>query len=359
MKHNLKMPSAIALVLQKTHTLPHAAASLLDDVARRFRLVEHKGPLLLCRNAIGATSPAPDVALVIAAAGAAADDAHWLVVDSRRRWPGCFVVVVSRALAESPTQRWRLTADGLANMVSGSPAAINDALGKIESAARGSELGGPKQLACPLCPVKLAREDDLWHHVPLYHINANKLEAQCPICKTEHRNIQRHIHYNHGPCGRGEIPRDDKAPVPELYAYALVACFRPDTGKMLLVQEHASVGYWLPGGHVDCGESLSAGAKRECLEEAGVAIKLTGILTMDYLSDPRGFVQLRVTFLAEPKSLDDCEPKTLPDFESVGAVWIDPEQVQSVPLRGREPLHAIQHMRSKKPVAPLSMLQER
>jgi hypothetical protein len=38
-----------------------------------------------------------------------------------------------------------------------------------------------------------------------------------------------------------------------LYAYALVVCRHPHTGRFLLVQEFSNSGYWLPGGRVDPG----------------------------------------------------------------------------------------------------------
>ena len=42
--------------------------------------------------------------------------------------------------------------------------------------------------------------------------------------------------------------------------------------QILLVQEFAKSGYWLPGGRVDAGEDLARAAERETLEEAGVAL---------------------------------------------------------------------------------------
>ena len=38
-------------------------------------------------------------------------------------------------------------------------------------------------------------------------------------------------------------------------------------------------GFWLPGGAVDGGESLTSAAKRETLEEAGIDIHLKGYRT--------------------------------------------------------------------------------
>ena len=54
----------------------------------------------------------------------------------------------------------------------------------------------------------------------------------------------------------------------------MVIVKRKCDGKYLLVEEFANKGYWLPGGKVDPGESLSKAAIRECKEEAGIDIKL-------------------------------------------------------------------------------------
>lgn len=51
-------------------------------------------------------------------------------------------------------------------------------------------------------------------------------------------------------------------------------------GKYLLVQEAKAKcrGKWnLPAGHLDVGESLQSGAKREIKEEAGCDVELTGV----------------------------------------------------------------------------------
>ena len=41
--------------------------------------------------------------------------------------------------------------------------------------------------------------------------------------------------------------------------------------------------YWMPGGRLNPGEGLCEGAKREALEEAGVDVKLTGVLQLEYI----------------------------------------------------------------------------
>ena len=90
-----------------------------------------------------------------------------------------------------------------------------------------------------------------------------------------------------------------------------------------MVQEPLGVGggYWLPAGRVDPGEKLTDGGIREALEEAGVYIEITRVLKVN-LSDA-----LRVTYLAKPLDGTDVTPKTVPDFESAGAVWVSASDV--------------------------------
>lgn len=54
--------------------------------------------------------------------------------------------------------------------------------------------------------------------------------------------------------------------------------------------------FWLPAGRVDRGESLREACEREALEEAGVEVRVTGILRLMVSSGT-----LRALFLAEPK----------------------------------------------------------
>ena len=44
----------------------------------------------------------------------------------------------------------------------------------------------------------------------------------------------------------------------------------PHYGKWLAVLEINAMGWWLPGGGVDRGESFEDGGRRECVEEANV-----------------------------------------------------------------------------------------
>ena len=77
--------------------------------------------------------------------------------------------------------------------------------------------------------------------------------------------------------------------------------------------------YWFPAGRVDAGETFVEAGERETLEEAGVAARVTGVLRFML----GGGIVPRVLLLAEPVD-DGAVPKSMPDFESCGALWADP-----------------------------------
>lgn len=173
-----------------------------------------------------------------------------------------------------------------------------------------SRLGqGP--YACPTCGLTGLTEDDLHEHYPLYHVNETNVTVCCPICSVtcEPRRLPFPPHlYNryritpyffppvvpqllvlpavivacdcqvqlqqypqntrppvclshpclacvcsHGPPSRRADHHSEETEGRPLYAYALVVCRHPHTGRFLLVQEFSNSGYWLPGGRVDPG----------------------------------------------------------------------------------------------------------
>ena len=78
--------------------------------------------------------------------------------------------------------------------------------------------------------------------------------------------------------------------------------------------------YWLPAGRVDAGEGFIEAGVREALEEAGVQVEITGVVTFMFHDCPR------VVLMARPIP-DDAPCKTIPDFESAGAIWVSAEDV--------------------------------
>lgn len=98
---------------------------------------------------------------------------------------------------------------------------------------------------------------------------------------------------------------------------------RPERPILLIERHNEPYGWALPGGFVDYGESVEAAARREALEEIGLAVELVeqfGTYS-DPQRDPRQHT-LSVVFLAEatgdPQAGDDAktvglfDPRSLP-----------------------------------------------
>lgn len=124
------------------------------------------------------------------------------------------------------------------------------------------------------------------------------------------------------------MPRE---PIPT-WCYALVVVRKGD--RFLLIQESKYGEPWyLPGGRVEAGESFTAAAVRETREEAGVPVRVTGVIRIEHSPSPAG-ARMRVLFLAEPT--DDTPPKSEPDDESLGAAWVSLDELPKYKLRGAE-----------------------
>jgi len=55
-----------------------------------------------------------------------------------------------------------------------------------------------------------------------------------------------------------------------------------DNGQLLVVKDRFSIGYKLPGGHIDKNESLKDALKREVYEETGVGVEFESIMNMGH-----------------------------------------------------------------------------
>ena len=99
-----------------------------------------------------------------------------------------------------------------------------------------------------------------------------------------------------------------------------------DTGRIILIKRRKEPykGKWaLPGGFVECGETVEQAAVREVFEETSVRVELQAILGVYSAPerDPRGHA-ITTAFVArpvsgEPNGRDDAEVASWVDLESV------------------------------------------
>ena len=124
------------------------------------------------------------------------------------------------------------------------------------------------------------------------------------------------------------MPRE---PIPSWY-YALIVVRKAD--RFLVVQERKHNQSWyLPAGRVEKGETFDQAARRECLEESGLKVELTDVIRFEHTPTPHG-TRMRVIYLAKP--IDDSEPKSVPDDESLQAKWVTLEELDNYELRSHE-----------------------
>lgn len=76
-------------------------------------------------------------------------------------------------------------------------------------------------------------------------------------------------------------------------------------GQLLVVKDRLYVGYKLPGGHIEKGESIQEALKREVFEEMGVAIDLESIMGIGHFRQGQfGETNLYLVCTAKAVSLD-------------------------------------------------------
>lgn len=139
-------------------------------------------------------------------------------------------------------------------------------------------------------------------------------------------------------------------------AYVLVMVQRAD-GSLCLVQ--TDKGWWCVGGDVPMGQSPETAAIALTKQQAGIDVRLEGVLRVefDHRADGAGS-RLRTIYLA--RALNDFEPlKTVPDDNSLGAVWTDGSFVtmnnERIPLAGSEPAVWFEYILRLGPVYPLEV----
>ncbi len=141
-----------------------------------------------------------------------------------------------------------------------------------------------------------------------------------------------------------------RTPFPTWY-FALVVVRRGH--RFLLTQERKYGSSWsIPGGRVEPGETLAEAAIREVFEETGVPIRLDGVLRVEHT--PGDGVRVRIVFSGSP--IDDTEPKTMADDESLGAAWLTLDEIRELPLRGSELCALLESVVNGRAIYPLDLL---
>lgn len=103
------------------------------------------------------------------------------------------------------------------------------------------------------------------------------------------------------------------------------ACIKKD-GKILMVQEASKKVYkmWnFPMGHLDDGETIFEGAKREVKEETGYDVELTSVLSIQNYTNTE---RIKITFNADIISGELSYDKN----ETLDVKWIPIEELENM-----------------------------
>jgi 8-oxo-dGTP diphosphatase len=129
---------------------------------------------------------------------------------------------------------------------------------------------------------------------------------------------------------------DSEAPVATVVTPSVFVAVREEQGRLLLVRRCDSGGWELPGGRVDVGESAVEAAVREVAEEAGLRVRITGLVGL--FTDPAHVVEaatggeIRQQFVVCFHGWGVWGRPRPDGHETAAAAWFDPADVEALTL---------------------------
>lgn len=289
-------------------------------------------------------------------ASAPADALMLEVLQVTAQFPHVFSVVFSQVASKDPAHRFAACSMLKCHMVTHVIDQLRASLAILAAEQKSGDL------KCPVCKKDKMTKDDLWTHLPMFHVNSKKklrmADFPCPVCNEQSRDsVVVHYHEAHPPLN-AHVGAEGRT-MPKVVSFGLCVIQRRSDNKFLVVQEYDNQGFWLPGGGIDGAEMPDVAAMRECVEEAGIHVELTGILRVE-VSPPRPYapyMRMRYIFYGHPISEEE-ECKTFPDFESVGACWVDLDDFKrpDIPWRGSEPKEWFHYVANGGLITPLGIL---
>lgn len=107
-------------------------------------------------------------------------------------------------------------------------------------------------------------------------------------------------------------------------------------GRVLLCKGRKHGYLYLPGGHVEFGESAAAAVRREFLEESGIAVAVRRPLLVSegaFQTAKRRHAELNIVFHVEPAA-SSWDPKTIASREAgLELVWADLASIPDLDIR--------------------------
>lgn len=120
--------------------------------------------------------------------------------------------------------------------------------------------------------------------------------------------------------------------------HVTVAAVAERDGRFLVVEEETDDGlrFNQPAGHLDPGESLTAGAVREAYEETAYRFRPDALIGVyQYRHVPSDTAYIRFAFAG---AIAGHDPERVLDHGIIRALWLTPDELRECAARHRSPL---------------------